>query len=146
MIVAPMTLRAANAYVNEVHRHHRAPQGALFAAGLRDDEGKTIGCVIVGMPVARMLADGFTCEVTRLATDGSRNACSMLYRAAWRAARALGYRKLVTYTLASESGASLRGAGFRLVGEAGGGSWSRPSRPRDDKHPIEKKLRWEVAA
>ena len=93
-----------------------------------------------------MLADGFTCEVTRLATDGSRNACSMLYRAAWRAARAMGYRRLVTYTLPEEGGSSLRAAGFRLIGEAGGGSWSRDSRPRVDLHPTQTKLRWELVA
>jgi hypothetical protein len=103
---------------------------------------------IVGRPVARHLADGFTAEVTRLASDGTRNACSMLYGAAWRAARALGYRRLVTYTLAEERGASLRGAGWRLVGEAGGGSWNRPKvgRARVDMHPTQRKLRWERSA
>jgi hypothetical protein len=103
-----------------------------------------VGVVIVGKPVARMLADGWTCEVTRLASDGTKNACSMLYRAAWRAARAMGYRRLVTYTLAEEPGTSLRAAGFRLIGEAGGGSWSRKDRPRVDLHPTELKLRWEL--
>lgn len=109
--VVPMTLREARAYVDEHHRHHRAPQGGLFAIGAAEDDA-IVGVVIVGMPVARMLADGFTCEVTRLASDGSRNVCSMLYRAAWRAARAMGYRRLVTYTLPEEGGTSLRAAGF----------------------------------
>jgi hypothetical protein len=140
-----MTLREARAFVTANHRHHRAPQGGLFAIGLAEAE-QVVGCVIVGMPVARMLADGFTCEVTRLTTDGSRNACSMLYRAAWRAARAIGYRRLVTYTLPEEGGTSLRAAGFTLIGEAGGGSWSRDSRPRVDLHPTQVKLRWELTA
>lgn len=143
--VVPMTLTDARDYVTRVHRHHAAPQGGLFAIGAAS-EGTVVGCVIVGRPVARMLADGWTCEVTRLATDGTRNACSMLYRAAWRAARAMGYRRLVTYTLPEEGGSSLRAAGFRLIGEAGGGSWSRDDRPRVDRHPLQVKLRWEVAA
>jgi hypothetical protein len=91
-----------------------------------------------------MLQDGYTAEVTRLATDGTRNACSALYGAAWRAARAIGYRRMISYTLPEEGGASLRGAGWRLVGEAGGGSWSRASRARVDTHPTGTKLRWEV--
>jgi hypothetical protein len=93
-----------------------------------------------------MLMDGWTAEVTRVATDGTRNACSILYGAAWRAARALGYRKLVTYTLPEEGGASLRGAGWTVIGEAGGGSWSRKDRPRIDTHPTQAKLRWEKSA
>ncbi len=105
-----------------------------------------VGVVIVGKPVARMLADDYTAEVTRLASDGTRNCCSLLYRAAWNASRAMGYRRLITYTLATEPGASLRGAGFKLIGEAGGGSWSRTTRPRVDTHPTQTKLRWEIAA
>jgi hypothetical protein len=143
--LVPMTLREADAFVDANHRHHRAPQGGLFAIGASDGTA-IVGVVIVGKPVARMLADGWTCEVTRLATDGSRNACSMLYRSAWRAARAMGYRRLVTYTLPEEGGTSLRAAGFLLIGEAGGGSWSRESRPRVDLHPTQTKLRWEVVA
>ncbi len=110
--------------------------------------------VIVGRPVARHLQDGVTAEVTRLATvrvpddqgreRGPRNACSMLYAAAWRVARALGYRRLVTYTLPAEGGASLHAAGWRCLGEAGGGSWSRDERPRVDEHPTQMKLRWEA--
>lgn len=98
-----------------------------------------------GRPVARVLQDGWTAEVTRLCTLGDKNACSMLYAASWRAARALGYRRLITYTLKSEGGASLRASGWRLVGEAGGGSWSRKNRPRVDMHPLEQKQLWEVA-
>lgn len=140
--IVPMTLREANAFVAEHHRHHEPPQGALFAIGAAA-RSAIIGVAIVGRPVARMLATDFTAEVTRLCTDGSRNACSALYGAAWRAARALGYRRLITYTLASEGGASLRAAGWTCLGEAGGGSWSRASRPRVDTHPTQVKLRWE---
>ena len=93
-----------------------------------------------------MEQDGYTCEVTRLATDGSKNACSMLYRAAWRAARAMGYRRLVTRILSSEPGTSLKASGFTRKGPSGGGSWNRPSRPRIDTHPTEQKVLWEFAA
>lgn len=101
---------------------------------------------IVGRPVARRAQDGWTLEVNRCCTDGTRNACSMLYGAAWRAARALGWRKLITYTLPEEGGASLRGAGWKCIGEAGGGSWNVPSRPRVDLHPTQMKLKWEMSA
>lgn len=140
----PITLKAAREFVGRLHRHHRPPQGGLFAVAVATGAG-VVGVAIVGRPVARMLADGFTAEVTRLCTDGTKNACSMLYAAAWRAARALGYRRLVTYTLTSEPGTSLRAAGWRLIGEAGGRSWDRDSRPREDNHPLQRKFRWEAA-
>ncbi len=89
---------------------------------------------------------GWTLEVTRCATDGTTNACSALYAAAWRAARALGWRNLITYTLSTESGTSLRAAGWRVVGETPGRSWNVPSRPRVDTHPLQTRLRWEVEA
>jgi hypothetical protein len=91
-----------------------------------------------------MLDNGWTLEVTRLCSNGARNVCSMLYRSAWRAAEALGYKKLITYTLAEEGGSSLKGAGFKLLGERGGGSWNRVMRPRVDKHPTQTKLLWEI--
>ena len=99
---------------------------------------------IVGRPTARMSDDGLTLEVVRVATDGTKNACSALYGACRRAVFALGYKKLITYTLPEEGGASLRGAGWKLIGEAGGGSWNRKDRPRVDKHPLQKKIRWEA--
>jgi hypothetical protein len=142
--LVPVTLREARAFVDEHHRHHPAPQGGLFAIGC--GIGQVIrGVAIVGNPVARILNDGWTAEVTRVCVlEGAKNACSMLYGAAWRAARAMGYRKLITYTLKTESGVSLAGAGWKCVGEAGGGSWSRESRPRVDLHPTQEKLRWET--
>ncbi|WP_343123974.1 XF1762 family protein [Frateuria terrea] len=142
--VVPCTQRQAKAFVAEHHRHHRAPQGGLFALAAMDGE-RLCGVVIVGRPVARGLDDGRTAEVTRCCTDGTRNACSILYGRARRAARALGYSRVVTYTLPEEGGASLRAAGWQCVGEAGGGSWSCSSRPRVDHHPVQRKLRWEAA-
>ena len=142
--VAPMTISAAKQYIKTTHRHHRPPVSGLFAVGVRKD-GELVGVLIVGRPVARMTAqDPYTVEATRCATDGSKNAVSMLYSAAWRAARALGYRRLVTYTLPEEGGASMRACGFTCVGEAGGGSWSRKGREREDQHPTQRKLRWEA--
>ena len=141
--IVPCTLRAANAYVKEHHRHHKPPQGARFALAVADEDGVLRGVAMVGNPVARMLNDGRTAEVVRVATDGCPNACSALYGAAWRAARALGYKKLITYTLQEEGGASLRGAGWTCIGEAGGGTWNRKSRPRVDEHPLQVKMRWE---
>jgi hypothetical protein len=123
----------------------RPSRGGLFAVACSIG-AVVVGVAVIGRPVARMLQDGWTAEVTRLATDGSRNACSMLYRAAWRACRALGYRRLVTYILASESGVSLRAAGFREVASVRGRSWSCASRPRVDRHPTQQKIRWELVA
>jgi len=141
--IVPCTLRAANAYVKEHHRHHKPPQGARFALAVADDAGSVRGVAMVGNPVARLLHDGWTAEVVRVATDGCPNACSALYGAAWRAAKALGYKRLITYTLQEEGGASLRGAGWTCIGEAGGGTWNRKDRPRVDEHPLQVKMRWE---
>ena len=141
----PMTLAEANAFVEQHHRHHHRVVGHLFSIGAEDD-GVIVGVAIVGRPTARMLQDGYTAEVTRLCVlDGIHNACSMLYGACWRAARAMGFRRLVTYTLPEEGGTSLRAAGWKCIGEAGGGSWDRKDRPRVDKHPTQTKLRWETA-
>lgn len=142
--VEPMTLRAARSYVTAYHRHHKAPQGGLFAVGAKF-AGAIVGCAIVGKPVARMLDDGKTVEITRLCTDGTRNACSFLYRVCVRVATAMGYERVLTYTLDTEGGASLRAAGFKLTARTKAEGWSRPSRQRTDKHPTQPKLRWEVA-
>jgi hypothetical protein len=142
--IVPLDLDEANELVRRWHRHHKPVTGAKFAVGVTNRDGQIHGAAIVGRPVSRMLDDGWTLEVTRTVTDGLKNANSALYGAAWRVTHALGYHRLITYTLPSESGASLRGAGWRLVGEAGGGSWSRPSRPRVDKYPMVRKLLWEA--
>jgi hypothetical protein len=143
LILWPCTRDEANEFVRQHHRHHPPVVGHLFALAASDGEG-IVGVAIVGRPVARQLQDGMTAEVTRVATDGTKNACSFLYSASWRAARALGWRRLVTYTLATESGASLRGAGWHVVGEVRPESWHRMNRPRVDRAPLQAKLRWEA--
>jgi hypothetical protein len=141
--VCTLTLDEANSFVKLHHRHHVSVVGHKFSIGAAVADS-IVGVVIVGRPVSRMRDDGDTLEVTRLCTDGTRNACSFLYGAAARAAFALGYRRIGTYTLASEGGASLRGAGWKLIGERGGGQWGRIGRPRIDKHPTQAKLLWEA--
>lgn len=142
--IVPLSLAEANEFVRLHHRHHKRVPGAKFCIGVANDGGSVVGAAIVGRPVARMLNDGWTLEVNRSCTDGTRNANSMLYGACRRVAFALGYRRLMTYTLPEESGASLRAAGWRCLGEAGGGSWNRKSRPRVDTHPLQVKIKWET--
>lgn len=142
MVVRPMTVKGACEFVSRVHRHHRRPPGGLFAARVVDGD-VTRAVAIAARPVARMHQDGETAEITRLASDGAANACSRLYGALCRALEAIGYRRAITYTLASENGASLRAANFTEIGPAGGGSWDRPGRRRVDKHPTEPKVLWE---
>lgn len=137
----PITFKAACAFVAALHRHHKPPRGHKFSIGV-EAEGKLVGVVMVGRPVARGLDNGFTAEVIRLCTDGTPNACSFLYGASARAAQAMGYRKIVTYILGSEGGTSLRATGWVKEAETGGGSWSCTSRPREDKHPLEPKSRY----
>ena len=144
MDVTPITLTEANQFVAEHHRHHPPVVGHKFSIAVSDDAGVR-GVVIVGRPAARAYDDGWTLEVTRCCTDGVRNGCSMLYGAARRAAFAMGYRRLITYTLADdESGSSLRGAGWREIARRKGRSWNTPSRPRVDTPPLQDKLLWEA--
>ena len=142
----PITFRAACEFIAKNHRHHRPPQGHKFSIAAMEGE-VIVGVACVGRPVSRHLDDGWTAEVTRLCTDGSKNVCSLLYAASWRASRAMGYTRLITYILSSESGGSLKAAGWRMVGEAGGGSWNRPKtgRDREDKAPTEKKTLFDVS-
>ena len=143
--LAPISLTEANAFVDALHRHHKKVVGHKFSlAAICEKE--VVGIAIVGRPVSRHRDDGETLEVTRLCTKGHKNACSFLYGAAARAAFALGYKRIGTYTLPVEGGVSLRASGWKLIGERGGGSWSSPSRPRVDKHPLEAKLLWEKEA
>lgn len=146
MNACPLTIRAANEMVAAWHRHHRPVHGALFAIGMEHD-GQIVGAAIVGRPVARMLQDGRTAEVVRCVTDGTKNACSALYAACWRAWRAMGGQRLVTYTLATEPGSSLRAAGWRSLYSTKGrpGGWNVPSRPRNSGPQAPKTL-WEVAS
>ena len=148
MKIVPITLKTAKEFIDEHHRHTKAPVGWKFGAGLADSDGNLIGVAIAGRPVARMLDDGTTIEVSRCCVEGyHRNANSMLYAAVLRAAKALGYERAITYTLASEPGSSVRAAGFHKVAQTVGGEWDTPSRPRqlsaDVGYSTEDKLRWE---
>lgn len=141
----PIPLDEANLFVERHHRHHQPVVGHKFSIGAAVGS-EVVGVAIIGRPLARHLDNGATLEVLRVATNGYRNACSWLLARAWRATQALGFKRLVTYTLPEEGGGSLRGAGWRCVGKAGGGSWSRQGRPRVDKHPKQIKIRWEMEA
>jgi hypothetical protein len=146
--IVPCTLKMANAFVAEHHRHNKPVAGAKITLGVADEQGTLRGVAIIGCPIARMLSsDGYTLEVTRVATDGCPNACSALYGAARRIAFQLGYRRLITYSLQSESGASLRGAGWQCVAEvapsSGHGWQSRPGRIPQAVYDLPK-YRWEA--
>lgn len=143
--VVPITLREANAFVALHHRHHPPARGCKFTLAVADDD-QIVGVAIVGRPVARHFDDGFTAEVNRTCTDGTPNANSMLYGAAWRAARAMGYQRLVTYTQEGESGTSLRAAGWTVLAERSPrGSWASAGRPRADREAVQRTL-WSVGA
>lgn len=131
--LVPVKWADVKGFVADWHRHHKPPIGYLWAHGVAADE-VLVGVAIVGRPVARHFDDGRTVEVTRTATDGYKNANSMLYGAAARAAFAKGYRRVITYNQKGESGSSLRAAGYRVVAELPARKgWDTPSRPRDDK-------------
>lgn len=145
LVLKPVTLKEANSFVAENHRHYPPVTGHKFSIGVSDGE-KIVGVVIVGRPVSRYLDDGWTMEVTRLCTDGTKNACSMLYAAAWRAGRAMGYRRAVTYILESESGVSLRATGWKCTGRAGGLTWTGKRKPNENRYPAQMKMRFEKVA
>ena len=136
-------LSDANRFVSLHHRHHPPVVGHKFSiAAVKDDA--IVGVCIVGRPVSRHRDDGMTLEVTRLCTDGTRNACSFLYGAAAKACFALGYQRIGTYIMASEGGASLRASGWRLIGATPGRSWNCESRPRVDRHELGQRELWEA--
>jgi antitoxin (DNA-binding transcriptional repressor) of toxin-antitoxin stability system len=143
LTLRPITLKEAKEYIATHHRHHKPPVGWKFGVAVEED-GVIVGVAVAGRPVARMIDQERVLEVTRVATDGSKNACSMLYGAMRRAAKALGYDRLITYTLESEPGASLRASGWQMIRKTEGGRWSCPSRPRNDDHPTEPKFLWEA--
>ena len=141
--VERVTLQEANSFVAMYHRHHKPVIGHLFSLGAAQSN-RIVGVAIVGRPVSRHRDDGVTVEVTRLCTDGTKNACSFLYGACARASFALGFKRIGTFILASEPGTSLVAAGWRMIGETPGRSWSVPSRPRVDTHPLQKRLLFEI--
>nr|WP_325297132.1 XF1762 family protein [uncultured Dysosmobacter sp.] len=150
--IRPITLRDANSFVAQHHRHNQPTNGHKWSIACYDGD-RLCGVAIAGQPIARKLDDGLTIEIRRVCTDGTYNACSILYGACARVARDMGYKRVITYTLASEGGSSLRASGFVNCGETGGTSWDTPSRPREveqitlfgveRKYPAEKKVRWE---
>lgn len=139
--IVPISLKCANQYVTDYHRHHKAVAGCKFCIGLQGYGGGLIGVAICGRPISRHLDDGRTLEINRLCTNGARNACSRLYGACVRIARDMGYKKIITYILQSENGASLKASNFTCEGVAGGKIWTG-SRRRDNGVPKELKQRW----
>lgn len=144
LYVVPIELKQANEYVAKFHRHHKPVQGHRFSIAVIDENGTIHGAATIGRPVARLAGHPLkTLEVTRLVTDGTPNACSALYGAAARTAKALGYQKIQTYILATEPGISLKAAGWICEGKAGGGQWKHTDgKPRRTDQPTETKLRW----
>lgn len=154
LTIRPCSLREANNFVEQNHRHNKSVTGHRFSISCYDGD-RLCGVAICGNPIARKLDDGLTLEIRRVCTDGTRNACTKLYGACCRAAKALGYRKVITYTLQSEPGTSLHASNFSIADDnCGGTSWNMPSRPREEyqetlfgverKYPDEKKVRWEI--
>lgn len=150
MKAIPMSITDAKSFIASLHRHNLPPVSGLFAVGC-EHRGKVVGVAVAGRPVARMLQDGTTVEITRTCTDETKNANSFLYGCICRAALALGYRRAVTYTLANESGVSLRASGFVVVAKLKPrATWDCPARSRmqvdlfgNDRRPTGAKLRWE---
>lgn len=142
-----MSLKDSRAFVAAWHRHHVPAVGHKFSLGVVSETGVLVGVAMVGRPVAPSYDDGHTLEVNRTATDGTPNANSCLYGAAWRAARALGYSRLITYTQSGESGASMRGAGWKVVAERPARpGWHTPSRPRTNRADNIPRTLWEQTA
>lgn len=155
MVAVPIELKDAQNYINKFHRHHQAAHRDKFRIAAMED-GEIIGVVQVGRPVSRVLDDGETLEVLRLCTNGKKDVCSFLYSRAARIAKEMGYTKIITYILESETGTSLKASGWKLEADGVGGSdWNVPSRPREvvasqmslfpekQKYPVGvKKQRW----
>lgn len=140
MKIVPITFKEACEFIAENHRHHKPAIGHKFSIGC-EKNGRLVGVAVCGRPVSRHLDDGKTCEINRLCTDGTYNACSMLYGACCRIAKEMGYKKIITYILESENGASLRASNFICEGRAGGVKWNG-SRDTGQEYPHEMKTRW----
>lgn len=147
LTIVPVTWREACAFVEMWHRHLPPARGHVFSLGVATDDQVLRGVATVGRPVARLSQDGLTLEVNRCAHDGTPNAGSCLYGRAWRVARDLGWCRVITFNQDGESGASLRAAGYRVVGErAPHAGWDRPSRPRTDRAERMPRTLWEATA
>ena len=140
MHIKPITFREASAYINKNHRHHNATVGCKFCISVVEDS-QLHGVAVCGRPVSRRLDDGLTLEINRVCTDGTKNACSMLYGACCKIAKAMGYKKVITYTLQSENGASLKASNVICEGQAGGTHWTG-IRNKGQDIPAEMKKRW----
>ncbi len=153
MYIKPCTITDAKAFIATHHRHNAPPMTGLFATSVVDHRNAVVGVGVCSRPVARALNDGWTCEISRVCTDGTPMACSMIYGSLCRAAKALGYRKVVTYTLKREPGTSLKASNFKQAGETKGRTWDTPTRRRNlkvmdlfgtvKKYQPEDKYRWE---
>jgi hypothetical protein len=145
LTVVPCSVERANAYIEAVHRHHGLSVHGVLAVAVADETGLVRGVAMLGRPVARLLDDGCTLEVCRVATDGCANACSALYGAARRVAKELGYARVITYIRADESGVSLKASGWIFESSTTGRSWNTPSRPRrPDRTEVIDRSRWTV--
>ncbi len=144
LTVVPIELKEANEFIAVMHRHHKPVVGHRFSLGCVDEMGLLHGVCVVGRPVARLAGlPRDVAEVARLATDGTYNACSILYAAAARATKAMGFQRIQTYTLPIEGGASLRASGWQDEGNAGGGQWKHTDgKPRRTDQPTDTKTRW----
>ena len=148
--ITPITLKQARAFIEEYHRHSKPPRGWKFGVGLVDSNDNLVGVATAGRPIARHFDDGVTLEINRTCTNGARNANSMLYGAVWRAAKAMGYKRGITYTQANETGASLRGAGWTEVKHLPARkSWAESSKKlRHTRDPIGsggvERVLWEI--
>jgi hypothetical protein len=140
--VVPLTLKQLNTLVTELHRHHKPVQGHRFSLGCVDGTGRLVGACSVGRPVSRGCSPYEVAEVTRLVTDGTKNACSILYAAAARACKAMGFRRIQTYVLDSEPATSLKASGWLFDGEVAGRPWEHTAGPRRTDQPNCDKQRW----
>lgn len=141
--IRPIHLKEAKDYIKKYHRHNIPPVGGKFAISCFDGD-KMCGVAICGRPTARKIDNGTTLEIYRNCTDGTYNACSKLYGACCRIAKNMGYQKVITYTLESENGASLKASNFNYCGQAGGIAWTGERRRDYYISPEEMKNRWEV--
>jgi hypothetical protein len=147
LFILPCELKEARDYITRFHRHHRPPQGHRWSIKAVDEDGNIHGVAVVGRPVGRHQQDGSTLEITRLCTDGTRNTVSFLVGACKRIARAFGWKRLISYTLIEENGASWKASGMTQTGETSGGAWSGTygdGKKRANVHPLQPKRRWEI--
>jgi hypothetical protein len=140
--VLQITLKEAQTFINTFHRHHKQPQGHRFSLGLFV-ANQLVGVIVAGRPVARLNDNGSTLEITRCCVlEGFKNGITILCGRVYQTAKLWGYKQVITYTLESENGVSMKAAGFRCIGKTKGGSWNSPNRKRNDKHPIIPKYKW----